>query len=88
VPPPRAVAAVGTVADAGAIETWLCDELAERLGLARGDMRRYLGEECCYELEPALHAASLARFEQQAAALGHARAGLAPEPLTGYSDSR
>jgi chorismate dehydratase len=54
---------------------------ARDLGLDPARLARYLGQECCYRLEPGVQAASLARFRELVAGLGAAEPGLWPAGL-------
>ena len=58
----------------------LAEEAARELGLPPDELRRYLGEECAYDVGARL-APALAAFRDRAAALGLAQAGLEPEPI-------
>ena len=58
----------------------LAEEAAERWGLPAEACRRYLDQECCFELEREL-APSLLRLRDEAALLGRCRPDLHPEPV-------
>lgn len=59
----------------------LAVEAARAWRLGEADCRRYLRDECRYEPGPRMHA-TLTRFRDEAAAIGLARADLAPEPVS------